>query len=115
MSKFRPEPLSLFYFLNREEAESTFNALATICDTIKAAKHTEQARAKLKTLLRQPQLKVTKELIRRLLPLDKDRMERIAETGLRRVFTSTMHYDGALMNRTRKARIINLQEANKTQ
>jgi hypothetical protein len=51
MSKFRPEALSLFYFLNREEAELTFNSLVTITETIKAAKHTEEARRKLKTLL----------------------------------------------------------------
>ena len=113
MSKFRPEPLSLFYFKTREEAESAFNSLVVIADTIRAAKHTEEARQRLKTLLRQPQPKVTKELIRRLLPLDKDRMERIAETGLRRVFTSTDHYTGALMNRTRKARIINKEVKSK--
>jgi hypothetical protein len=113
MSKFRPEPLSLFYFANREEAELAFNALVTITDTIKAAKDTQSARKKLNALLRQPQHKTAKELIRRLLPLDKDRIERIAHTALVRVFQSTNHYEGALMNRTRKARIKN-QEA-KTQ
>jgi len=111
MSKFRPEPLSLFYFTNREEAERAFDALTTITDTIKAAKHTEDARKRLKALLRQPQHKTGKELIRRLLPFDADRMERIAQSALHRVFTSTNHYEGALTNRTRKARLKN-QEAN---
>jgi len=110
MSKFHPEPLSLFYFTDREEAEKAFNALVTITDTIKAAKRTEQAREKLKVLLKQPQSEVTKELVRRLLPLDKDRMERIAVSALRRIFTSTNHYEGAMTNRTRKARIINSKQ-----
>lgn len=117
MSKFRADALSLFYFKDREEAELAFNALVTLTDAIKAAKHTEQARKKLNALLQQPQPQVTKELIRRLLPLNSDRMERIAVSALRRVFTSTNHYEGALMNRTRKARIINSatkQEERKT-
>jgi hypothetical protein len=105
MSKYRPDPLLLFYLPTREESEIAFNALVAIDDAIKEAKSTRQARAKLRALLESPrQIEQTKKFIERIIELRKDRMERYAQSALRRVFTSTHHYQSALINRQRKAR-----------
>jgi hypothetical protein len=102
--KHRPDPLSLFYFRSREEAELAFNGLVAVDDAIQAAKTLKDARKRLSALQQGPQPKQIKEFITRLLPLHKDRMERTAQTAIRRVFTSTHHYQSALIHRTAKAR-----------
>lgn len=102
--KYRADVHSLFYYPAREDAESAFNSLVAIGDAITKAKTADEARKRLKALLRHPQHKTTKEFIRRILPLHEDRMNRAIQTAIRRVFTSTHHYEAAITNRTNKAR-----------
>jgi hypothetical protein len=105
MSKYRPDALSLFYFKDRHEADAVFNSLVAVDDAIKEAKDTRQARAKLRELLQSPsQIEQTRQFIERIIELSKDRMERYAQAALRRVFTSTHHYQSGMKNRTDKAR-----------
>jgi hypothetical protein len=104
MSKYRPDALSLFYFKDRHEAESVFNALVAIDDAINQAKTLKGIRKSLHALQQAAQPKPVKEFIRRLLPLPEDRMKRTTQSAIRRVFTSTHHYRSALIHRTAKAR-----------
>jgi hypothetical protein len=108
MSKYRPDPLLLFYLPIRAEVEPAFDALVMIDEAIKGAKRTRQARTKLKALLASSsQTDQTKEFIGRILPLEKDRMERYTQSALRRLFTLTAHYHSALINRAEKAKLRN--------
>lgn len=110
MSKFRPDILSLFYFRSREEADTAFSSFVQIDDAIMLSGNTKEARKRLMALAMQPLHKIAKHFISRLLPLQKDRMERASKTALHRVYSNTNHYHSALCNQQQKAR-----EGSKTQ
>jgi hypothetical protein len=110
MSKYRPDALSLFYFKDRHEAEAVFNSLIAIDDAIQSAKTLKEARKSLSALQQAAQQKPVKEFIGRLLLLPSDRMKRVVQTAIRRVFTSTHHYESGITNRTIKARRQTAQE-----
>jgi hypothetical protein len=102
--KYRPDALSLFYFKDRHEAEREFNALVAIDDAINQAKSLKEVRKSLSALQQAAQQKIVKEFIGRLLLLPSDRMKRVIQTAIRRVFTATHHYEMAMIHRTKRAR-----------
>jgi hypothetical protein len=114
MSKYRSDALSLFYFKDRHEAEIVFNDLIRIDDAICKAKNLKAGRKRLEALLNTPLHEQSKEFVQRLLHLHSDRMKRTTAAAIRRVFSSTHHYDSALMNRCRKARAIPKPKENPT-
>jgi hypothetical protein len=108
--KYRPDTISLLYFKDREDADTAFSGFVLIDDAISLSGNVKDARRRLQALVTQPLHKIAKHFIRRLLPLQKDRMERASKSAIHRVFSSTNHYHSALSNQQKKAR-----EGSKTQ